>query len=791
MTYDVIGQRGGAISSGMLQAGSPYLFWVQSGTRVRVLSALGKTEVALFNVDNTSDENKPLSAEGRKVLARAIAAALTEGEALAQTSNYYEMFNGATAILSGGRAVGISIPVGQTGASSYITARIPFDAKALADLAGHTIRLITVSEVTDGFTDEHPVTGAVRVDHAGGGVDLSVGTLESSEVVDGFLRRTHLYDVTGTEAFIGQITQIAGGSVAGTVSHTIRHVSLTWQIASAPVGASQSAADLALARAQQEEARRVVGVATWAADGMKAPTSVAIGSSIQTALNDADGRGNALAYVQLASGTYAERSLDTDGAVVLAGRGAHRTTIDGSQSDGASSGDVAANSTIDGHRGTIDYRDFEAVMRNGRYAIHLDDHVANARVRLKRLRIAHLGNTAAGWVSQNAIGHGSWSGTELVIEDCQLQAPNAVLQFHNNAGSTGAGQQYPSLVEVRRSQLVATAVNRWCALVQPLGSGVQDHLVIENCALQGNIFVDCSQWLATTYQPANHAAEILITGAGNTPCAAQVSDFGEALRIDSATSGSGSTVEIAGSAAVLLFGSIIRGRDGDTGVAGYAYGDVDVNDTVLTGPSGTIKVSMGARLGNRIALGAAYLEVTIDGTLRTVTFNADYTASSNATILALINAALAGSGTATLYSPGDRVRPVMLDEEEALRNGSGTHIRWMAPLAWDGSRRNIRIMTDADSFGDFAGMCWEPEGIYPGEFGRVKRRGWITRQDLIAGGVENGAPAIAYGEWYVPFGTIGKVDANSAPSHYTDGILKVVRVDAGQPATWTALELRS
>lgn len=210
----------------------------------------------------------------------------------------------------------------------------------------------------------------------------------------------------------------------------------------------------------------------------------------------------------------------------------------------------------------------------------------------------------------------------------------------------------------------------------------------------------------------------------------------------------------------------------------------------MVGPAATVSVSLGARLGNRTTLGTVYLEITIDGTLRTVAFNGNYTASSNATIIGLINAAITGLGTASEYAAGQRHRPVFTDEEAVLLNDSGTYIRWMAPLAFDGNRRKIRVMTAADPFSSFAGMCWSPEGIWPGEYGRVKRRGWISRQDLTDAGVENGAPGLSYGDWYVPWATNGMVDANTAPSAYTDGILQVARVDAGLPSTWTALELR-
>lgn len=407
---------------------------------------------------------------------------------------------------------------------------------------------------------------------------------------------------------------------------------------------------------------------------------------------------------------------------------------------------------------------------------------------LKNVTLRHDGNVAAGWVSQHALGHGSWSGTQLQLEDCHLIGPRAALQFHNNVGS-GAGQTHPSGVEVQRCQLVARNPNAFAVLVQPLGSGVQDYMRLVGCSITGNILIDASQWhRSDSHQPAHRSAEIKVSGSGNSPAVVQVIDPSRALRIDSLTTGAGSTVQIGGSAAAILFGARQHGRNGATGVAGFRYGDIDIGSTPV-GPAANVSVSLGSRLGNRTAA-PVYLEITLDGMMRTVTFNGNHSASSNATIISQINAVISGLGIASEYAAGLRIRPTFADEEAVLLNDSGTHIRWMAPLAFDGNRRKVRIMTAADPFTAFAGLCWEPEGIWPGEYGRVKCRGWVSRQDLIDAGVENGAPAVAYGEWYVPHGSSGMLDANSAPTAYADGILQVVRVDAGLPATWTALELR-
>ncbi|MBG6116801.1 hypothetical protein IWY39_000605 [Sphingobium sp. JAI105] len=788
VTYTLITSRGSAIVSGRLEAGQSLTLRKTGATQLRAVNTLSANEIGLFNVDNTSDEAKPLSSAARAANTaqgqRTRAATRGYGEASAASSNFYSMQNGAVAISpGGGRVTGFSIPAGQTGGGTFITPRIALSKERAADLAGYTVRIVVKASVTSGFLAAHPLQGLVRVDRQNGDVVLSTGVLEEEVVEAGYLRRTVLYVMEGDEARIGQtIQRVASGSGAG-VDHSLDIVSITIQPALDAVGSTVSAADMVARHAAEEQAAQVVGVSTLGAPGMSEPKQVT--TTVQDAVDGAGGRTNALAYVQLPHGVVQERSIDSDGQIVLAGRGRHRTTLDGSLPDNAASADVAATSAIDAHRGTVVIRDQTIVMKNGRYAYHADDHVANARIHLANCDFVHMGNVAAGWTSQHGVGHGAWSGTEMEIEDCLLSGPRAGLQYHNNVDFA-----HPSKVTARRSRLVARNINAFGVIVEPLGSGVQDHLTLEDCQIVGNLFINCNQWFGTTYQPANHAAEIMVTGKGNTPAAAQVADFGRALRVTSATTGALSTVEIGGAAAALLFGARTYGRAGAAGVSGKCWGDVDINGSVLTGPSANINVSMGARLGNRASLGPMDLSITIDGTLRTVTFSGDYSASTNATILGIINTAISGLGVADEYAPGNRVRPLMIDEEETLLNESGTYIHWMAPLAFDGSRRNVRIMTDADPFTAFAGMCWEPDGIYPGEFGRVKRRGWISRDDLAQAGVENGAPAIAYGHWYVPFGTTGKVDADANIATYPDGVLQVVRFDAGQPATWTALRLR-
>ena len=146
--------------------------------------------------------------------------------------------------------------------------------------------------------------------------------------------------------------------------------------------------------------------------------------------------------------------------------------------------------------------------------------------------------------------------------------------------------------------------------------------------------------------------------------------------------------------------------------------------------------ALGKRLGDCSSV-AKTLSVSVDGDAPiVVTFNASHTAQSNATVLGIINAALGANATASLYAIGERYRPLMYDEERDLLDNTATGIHRGSVLAFDGSYRNVRLMTSADAANLYAGVAWED--IYPGGRGRVKTAGWLALSDVLR--TDAGAP---------------------------------------------------
>ena len=138
---------------------------------------------------------------------------------------------------------------------------------------------------------------------------------------------------------------------------------------------------------------------------------------------------------------------------------------------------------------------------------------------------------------------------------------------------------------------------------------------------------------------------------------------------------------------------------------------------------------MGKRLGDCTTVNKTMAVVINGGAPITVTFNADYTASSDATILAVINAALGANGTASVYDVVAGDLPSFPDRVTARLNNETTTIkRWSAVKA-DAS--GVKIMGTADAAALFYGVAVEP--ILPGQVGRILRHGRLQSAAQILG----------------------------------------------------------
>lgn len=656
-----------------------------------------------------------------------------------------QTFGGATKRYDGrGREMGVTIPTGQTGEDTILQHALPIGPHEREHLAGATIR------VTLGYTTSAAFARTFVVNMQARGLDGSYDALGASGV-----RNVQISSTRRLVEFAFVMPADAAdlrpwlSFTSTTPAASDEHITLT----DCAYAVDRQSGDLIRrgsetvawgeALTRRAAAGDAIGGAVGHGRGIGQVLDVADYASVQDALDAASALAapGQVAAVRLAAGTYAARSLDGLNAadhVALIGAGPGKTIIDGTLPASTAIATIRVTSTVD-FDGSQDMRGLTVIAKNERYAWHLDavKTKRDALIRAIGCEFVHLGNNEAElyhggvtgegtsgrvtWGSMHAVGCGLSSGQRAEMIDCIARGPRVGVQVHNQLGF-----DKPCEFVIDGCDLSAEWVAYWPLLIQSNGSGTSDRVTLRNSALSGRIRMDATPWFPAdlSYQPANHM-EFALTGSGNSPCAVDVVDFGRALRITSATTGLASSVVIGGSAAALLFGDVTT-IAGDVGRAGAAYGYLDIQDSVGVGPSSSLFITgLGKRLGNRVSLGAVTLTVTVDGgSPINVVLSGDYTASTNATILGLINTALGGAATASEYNVGGTYRPMFTDQERRLKNTDTTTILQGHALARGASDRRVRLMTSADAVDLFAGIALED--IRPGAYGRVQHRGWIA-----------------------------------------------------------------
>lgn len=421
---------------------------------------------------------------------------------------------------------------------------------------------------------------------------------------------------------------------------------------------------------------------------------------------------------------------------------AGRPQIKFAQAANTAPAQIASASTSDFHL-SCEVSNVHLIAKNSRYASHPDasggyfaqelrfadcafEHQGNEDARAYQVG---LGNPASSvWSSTYAVGAGLGSGCALTYDRCEFLGYNATALY---AHSWGAAAD-PFRVSIRNSLLdpqvySASTVPQYSVLYQNLGSGQKDVIELIGNTLLGPIAAGAGSWqqIDPATIPANKMT-FAMGGYGNTPAAYVLEDDGSrALRIMSATTGTASSVAVSGSAVAVLLGTALNvAVKGDVGLKGYLYGWLDVGDHPVGANLDHNVTQLGVRLGDCTAA-AKVLTVAVDGgSPITVTFNQNYSAQSNATILAAINASLGSAAVADLFNVGELFRPRMTDEEVRVYNASTVTILRKRAVAWatDG-RPNARAMTDTDPAKLFVGIAYED--IKPGHWGRVKAAGHV------------------------------------------------------------------
>ncbi|TWB61703.1 hypothetical protein FBZ98_1011048 [Rhizobium sp. ERR 922] len=443
----------------------------------------------------------------------------------------------------------------------------------------------------------------------------------------------------------------------------------------------------------------------------------------------------------------------------FAGVGLQRPILAFALPANASLSDIANDSTVDLHH-EITLRNLRLTGQNCRYVIHADSSntLFGRRQVIEDCHLEHLGNDTAKayqdanggsgssvWSNCSAIGAGISDGGGFELRRSTLLGYNFDALHCHNWGLAAA----PITVDIEGNDLDPRATTPGSSFASfywaNIGSLQNDVVRLVGNRLGGPVVLGSWPWIPTdpAKVPANKMLAT-VTGYGNTPAPYVLDDdLSRALRITSATTGTSSSVTVSGTGADALFGGTTT-IAGAVGLAGGVYGFLDVGDHLI-GPNADQAVTqIGKRLGD-CSTTAKTLTVLIDGaTTKTVTFNSDYRAVANATILASINTALGSSAVADLFNVNELFRPRFTDEEERVYNSSATTILRKTAVAWATTGRpGVRTMTSTDAARLFAGIAYED--IRPGQWGRVKSKGAVrVSMDLL----RSDSIAFAHGDMF-------------------------------------------
>ncbi|MFX5277493.1 hypothetical protein ABTC66_08210 [Acinetobacter baumannii] len=406
-------------------------------------------------------------------------------------------------------------------------------------------------------------------------------------------------------------------------------------------------------------------------------------------------------------------------------------------------------------------KDVTFVVVNARYALHLDNSLgANVTHKFEGVSFIFKGDKG----SKQALGIGTSTGEQIYfIGGGSHSDSGQPLYCHNNSKFAK-----PSLMSFNGHKLSSNTDKR-IARIESDGSLVYDKMEFIGCSFGGTAYVIeyGELWLranpAQNYDSFNHA-EWQLEGYGNEPFLFDNKVNGYCLRFKTTATGPGNSIRFdkTSSAYPLLIknnqantdvslyvdsrdyidGYIVQ--DGTAGLAAQAWGCKDLTETAAFADSGVVYTSMGKRLGD-CSTSNKTLGVVINGVTSTVTFNKNYTAMSNAAILAEINAALSGA-TVDLYAYGRDYYPMMSDVAETVYNSGITYIPKGSVVSKSSGTVKLANANDkvyGVALDDIPVMTTTAEGLKKGQ-GRVLKRGYIYADQTKAHFVlaDNQNPAI-------------------------------------------------
>lgn len=666
---------------------------------------------------------------------------------------------------SNGNFIGLSIPSGSSGATSYVS---PFFAVDGVKLAGTTISVTAIFNATANFVVDCPPGNAVaQVKRGSSSVNIAVTNLRVSQVGT-TITKTFDYVINAADLALAPTYQISATSAAMASARSITITSMKFTLPNLTADALLSIQiNAATSKLGVRGPEKYVTVAESGGDftTLAAANAASAGASLASPIT---------IVMMRDEDTY---NVILNNYVSLVGGGVNRAKIHHRSPDDIDPVLLPGIQTLYvnmNHR----IENVWVVIENGRYPIHCETGGAfrNGLIEIINSVLEHRGNQGVidyqnahppakpVWISYHAWGYGASSGQTIVMRRTKLISPTSAFYIHTNLNF---GK--PVVVELDECEYVTTQEGGKALYIQPLGSGQADAVTIRGASAIGDLYYWPNPWLPNTldYQPANHC-EISITGVNTSPMVFESLEFGRALKIQSVTDGLSSKISVSGDAVSVIFGKESYSLDGCPGIPGYVYGWADISGVAVGSPSVGNITSLGKRLGNCATVNKT-LNVLIDGaTSRTIVFNQDYTNQDNAAILAAINAALGSLASATAYNIGGRYRPLILGEEDKAKNNGLSGIRMGMATVYDASIRNIRKMTATDDPSMFAGITLQD--FYPDQVGRIKTSGHVKNTDLY--GITS---SLTFGQrLYVDPSEPGKLTTTAG----ANPIMRAVRTDA-------------
>lgn len=342
--------------------------------------------------------------------------------------------------------------------------------------------------------------------------------------------------------------------------------------------------------------------------------------------------------VFIKNGTYNENRITLAKNVCLIGESRAGTIIRGYQDSTVNPSYYYNYSTMDWGDSTAWLCNLTVTAENLRYTIHADGQTKVHQRYLYNCDIIHYGNlTAESYndsvtiIPKDAWGSGTYPGTYTYAEDCKFYGYSRGFAQHGSLGYPTSENR--TITIFKNCEFKNTGVNdnsswNYCLRFNPEVSIGKDSLVFINCNYNNqSAYFDRNSTYTTL------ADKVSIT---NKPTFMVAYTRGwEALRF-TGTEGVIGVTE--GTTTTLLMGTVYTNTDSN-----FCYGNKNITDYVLM----IGYKSLGYYLGDCSGVNKT-MEITVDGSPQTITFDEDFTARDNAYVLAFINNQISGA-VASIY----------------------------------------------------------------------------------------------------------------------------------------------